>query len=67
MKITSIGTPMGNSPVKPATQIKPVQKVEARKLPTTEEMEEDDGQTYDRSMDGVDKETIKGTIISLYA
>lgn len=67
MKISGIGTPIGNSPLKPAPQIKPVQKIEARKLPTTEEMESDNGQTYDESMTGIEKESIKGTIISLYA
>ena len=67
MKISSIGSPIGNAPVKPATQIKPVQKVEARKLPTAEEMENDDGQTYDAGKSGIEKESFKGTVISLYA
>ncbi len=67
MNISSIGPAASTPPLKPAGKVKAVQKVESRKPPTAEAMEEDNGQTYDSEMSGVQKENIKGAIISLYA
>ena len=67
MNISSIGPAASTPPLKPAGKVKPVQKVDSRKPATAEEMAEDNGQTYDADMSGINKETVKGTIISLYA
>ncbi len=70
MIIGNIGKAYGAPPLRSPQRVDPVPKVEGKtagKVATHEEMALDDGQTYDASFSGVNREALTGTLVSVYA
>ena len=72
MNIGNIGRAYGpqTQPLRSSLKVNPVPKVEGKeagRMATAEDIAQDNGQTYDASLSGVNREAVTGSLISVYA